>query len=78
MDKNEAQRELRRLLDALNQNKALLNTTLTRIFDLEAKIRKLKAGLNDSQPTKIPNRTNKIRRPSVVLSTLPQDAKRCN
>jgi hypothetical protein len=78
MDKNEVQRELRHLLDALNQNKALLNTTLTRIFDLEAKIRKLKAGLNNSQPATIPKRTNKTRSPSIVLSALPQGTKRYN
>jgi hypothetical protein len=52
MQKNETQREIEQLQVVLRRNKEQLANTLTRIFDLEAEIRKKKRDLNKlNQPT---------------------------
>jgi hypothetical protein len=52
MQKSETQREIEQLQAALRRNKEQLANTLTRIFDLEAEIRRKKRDLNKlNQPT---------------------------
>jgi vacuolar-type H+-ATPase subunit I/STV1 len=49
----ECQREIKQIQETLQKDKNLLGTTLSRIFDSEARIQKLQAKLKEKQSAKM-------------------------
>ena len=60
MQKNEIEHEIQQLQATLRRNKEQLANTLTRIFDLEAEIRKKKEILKATSRTKLIPKFNSI------------------
>jgi hypothetical protein len=49
----ECQREIKQIQETLQKDKNLLSTTLSRIFDSEARIQKIQAKLKEKQSAKM-------------------------
>jgi hypothetical protein len=53
MNQIECQRKIKQIQETLQRDKNMLSTTLSRIFNSEARIQKIKANLKENQPAKM-------------------------